>query len=63
MKKINELFVSKLKVLNIGLKDFNGNILNSGGESINVNWTPPADGDPELLEIIRKIKESSAAGQ
>ena len=62
MKKINELFVSKLKVLNIGLKDFNGNILNSGGESINVNWTPPAGGDPELLEIIRKIKESSAAG-
>ncbi|MDD3627212.1 MAG: fdrA domain protein [bacterium] len=55
-KKINSLFQTKLQVLNIGLVMFHRSIKDSGGESINMDWNPPAGGDRNLMEILRKLK-------
>jgi FdrA protein len=56
-EKINKLFQSKLVVLNIGVELFHDAIKNAEGQSINMDWRPPAGGDKKLLEIINKIKD------
>ncbi|MBP1740852.1 MAG: hypothetical protein H6Q48_3145, partial [Deltaproteobacteria bacterium] len=35
--------------INIGLSEFVESLQAQGTETIHVNWSPPAGGDPELL--------------
>ena len=56
----NKLFSTKLVVLNCGLKLFKKGIEESGGKCINMDWMPPAGGDPDLLKIIKKIKDTES---
>lgn len=55
MNKIQELFQSDVRVINIGLELFNQSILDQGKKSIQVDWKPPANGDPRLMEILEKM--------
>ena len=59
MSKINELFKSEVKVLNMGLESFKENLQEVGVETAQINWRPPAGGDPELLALLNKAEEFS----
>ncbi len=55
--KVLELFSSDLKVVNLGITDFAENLKNREGvETIHVDWSPPAGGDNELLDLLDKLK-------
>lgn len=43
-----QAFTQDLDVLNLGLASFGDNINRAGGHATNLDWRPPADGDPEL---------------
>lgn len=52
MSKINDLFKEELSVLNIGLSLFDQDYDAQNMEHATVRFSPPADGDSELLEIL-----------
>jgi len=54
---INELFNKNLKVVNTGIGSFKENLENAGAEAVQVDWKPPVDVDPKVLEIINSKKE------
>ena len=55
---INELFNKDLKVVNTGINSFKENLENAGAEAVQVDWKPPVDIDPEVMEIITANKEA-----
>jgi len=55
MSKIQELFESDIRVINVGLELFHQSILDQGKKSIQVDWKPPANGNPRLIEILEKM--------
>ncbi len=54
---INELFNKNLKVINTGIGSFKENLENAGAEAVQVDWKPPVDIDPKVMEIINSQKE------
>lgn len=54
---ISKLFASELRVVNIGLEGFHKSVLGQGARSIQVDWRPPAGGNPRLLEILAKLND------
>jgi len=60
MNKINELFKKELKVLNLGLESFKENLEKEGVESVQIDWKPPAGGDPELIKLLSRTDSFSA---
>lgn len=54
---INELFNKNLKVVNTGIGSFKENLENAGAEAVQVDWKPPVDIDPKVMEIINSKKE------
>lgn len=57
MSKINELFSSKLKVVNVGLETFHDANKHQKIECIHVDWRPAAGGNSKLLEILEKLNK------
>ncbi|MBP7864963.1 MAG: DUF1116 domain-containing protein [Acidobacteria bacterium] len=55
---ISDLFGDGLKVVNIGLESFAESIRRAGGESVHVDWRPPADLDPAATERVRARAET-----
>lgn len=51
----NNLFEKKLKVINLGLESFAASVKACGAEAIQVDFKPPAGGNPELLKILSKL--------
>ena len=51
-KKIQELFVSPLVVINVGTRLFSEALERQGIEVIQVDWKPIAGGDKELQDIL-----------
>ncbi|KQC07915.1 MAG: hypothetical protein APR54_05365 [Candidatus Cloacimonas sp. SDB] len=49
-----DLFKEKLKVVNTGLNSFKKNLTDTGTSAVQVDWKPPVEVEPELLEIIEK---------
>ena len=56
---INRLFTEKLRVVNLGLETFALSLRETGVDVIQVDWTPPAGGDPEMMEILSLLKGGS----
>ncbi len=54
---INNLFEQPLKVINTGLKSFQDSITGAGAQVVQVNWKPPVDVNPELVEILAQNKQ------
>ncbi len=54
---MNQLFDNKLKVINIGLKEFDNNLKREKVESIHVNWKPPIAMDKNIVSVINKNQE------
>jgi hypothetical protein len=53
--KLNDLLESGPIAINIGIYDFAESLQTQGIEVIHVDWTPPAGGDPEMIELLDKL--------
>lgn len=46
-----------LKVVNIGLDSFAHDLSSLGVDNVHVEWTPPANGDPQLIRMLSLLEE------
>jgi hypothetical protein len=53
--EVTSLLDQELRVVNIGLELFADALRAQGVIVAQVNWLPPADGDPELLDILDQL--------
>lgn len=53
--EIKKLLEEPLKVVNIGLEGFARDLKQQGVEVIQVDWAPPAGGDPKLADLLSKL--------
>jgi hypothetical protein len=53
--KVDRLLRRPLMVINLGLKQFADSLREQGVEVVQVDWTPPAGGDKELLDLLDKL--------
>ena len=53
--KMDDLLDQPLKVVNIGLETFAGELANDGVEVVHVDWVPPAGGNPALADLLSKL--------
>jgi len=56
---IAKLFQTDLHVVNLGLSSFAETLRDSRVPVIDVDWRPPAGGDPELIRIIDNLKSDN----
>ena len=42
-------------IVNIGVLDFSHNLQTQGAQVIQVDWSPPASGDEEILTLLDKL--------
>jgi len=59
MSKINELFNSKLNVINVGIEFFKDDILKQNASATHLEWKPPGGGKPELIQALDKLEDST----
>lgn len=52
---IKDLFGKELKVINIGLLSFKESLEDVGVKAVQVDWRPPAGGDEEVMEALKKL--------
>jgi hypothetical protein len=53
--KTDPLFDRPLKVVNAGLDGFARELESQGVAVIQVDWRPPAGGDPKLADLLAKL--------
>jgi hypothetical protein len=53
--KIEELLQEKLVVINIGLRGFAESFEQQAVEVVQVDWTPPAGGDQEMIDLLEEL--------
>jgi hypothetical protein len=52
MEPQNDLLNQPLIVINVGLNDFAENLERQEVEVVQVDWSPPAGGDQELIDLL-----------
>ena len=52
---IQKLLSEPVIVINLGLKKFAENLEIQDVEVIQVDWTPPAGGDQELIDLLEQL--------
>ena len=52
---INDLLEKPLKVINAGLEGFAKELNQQGVDVVQLDWAPPAGGDPKLADILSKL--------
>lgn len=57
----NKLFGNKVEVVNLGLESFKKDLQKQGEQVTQVDWSPPADLDQEVLDIFEKNREKIVA--
>ena len=55
MSEKPDLLKGPLKVVNIGLDGFAEELKALNVEVVNVDWSPPAGGDPKLAALLSKM--------
>jgi hypothetical protein len=50
-----KLLNEPLEVINLGLKKFAENLEAQDVKVVQVDWTPPAGGDKELIELLDRL--------
>ena len=50
-----EIVNERLVVINLGLKGFADSLEAQGVEVIQVDWVPPAGGDPEMIDLLEEL--------
>lgn len=56
MSKIEQLFKSELKVINVGLESFYHDLKKQQVSAIHVNWKPTAGGNKRMASLLSKLK-------
>lgn len=54
-ENINKILSGQLIVINIGLKGFAESIEDQEIDVVHVNWTPPAAGDQEMIDLLENL--------
>ena len=52
---LHDLLREPLSVVNIGLEGFSGELMEQQVNVIQVDWVPPAGGDPRLADLLAKL--------
>ncbi len=55
MNTIDNLFKNEITVLNIGAETFTAELKLQGINAIQLDWKPPAGGNPELIKVLDKL--------
>jgi hypothetical protein len=45
----------ELVVINVGLRGFSESLEGQGTEVAQVDWVPPAGGDPEMIDLLEDL--------
>ena len=53
--KLEELLHQGPIAINIGVADFAEALQTQGAQVVHINWTPPAGGDPELMDLLDQL--------
>ncbi len=53
--KVNQFLKTPVKVVNIGLEGFAKELEQQGVTVVQVDWAPPAGGDPKLADLLSKL--------
>lgn len=53
--KIIELLQEPIVVVNLGLKKFADSLEEQHVEVVQVDWIPPAGGDPEMIDLLDQL--------
>lgn len=56
MSKVNELFNTELKVINVGLESFYKDLKKQEVPVIHVNWRPTAGGNKKMASLLSRLK-------
>ena len=56
---IDQLLAGPVRAVNIGLSDFARDLSANGAAVVQVDWTPPAGGRPELIAALNKTNSAS----
>jgi hypothetical protein len=49
---IDKLLSEPVIVINLGLKQFGASLENQGTQVVQVDWSPPAGGDKEMMDLL-----------
>ena len=52
---IGKLLAGPLVVVNLGLKQFGVSLEEQGVDVVQVDWTPPAGGDREMMDLLDEL--------
>ena len=52
---IDKLLSTPLVVINVGLGKFADSLEEQGVEVVQVDWTPPAGGDKEMMDLLDEL--------
>ena len=52
---LRDLLHEPLSVVNIGLEGFSAELMGQQVDVIQVDWAPPAGGDPRLADLLAKL--------
>jgi hypothetical protein len=55
MNRIDELFKSELKVVNMGLESFYKDLISQRIKVIHMDWRPKAGGNPKMLNLLKRL--------
>jgi len=61
LQPIRYLFANELHIVNIGLHSFAEALHSTGAPVVEVDWKPPAGGDPELIALLDSLRASRRA--
>lgn len=53
--RLEELLGKGPVAVNLGVEDFANSLKTQGAEVIQVDWTPPAGGDREMMELLDQL--------
>ncbi|WP_157019118.1 hypothetical protein [Mesorhizobium xinjiangense] len=54
-RELKPLLANRVKVINVGLEGFVGELRACGIEVTHVDWRPPAGGDPKMAALLAKL--------
>jgi hypothetical protein len=53
--RINELLSGPIIVINLGLKQFGVSLEQQEVQVVQVDWSPPAGGDKEMMDLLDEL--------
>ena len=54
-RELGDLLDKPVTVVNIGLEGFTQELNQQGIDAVQVDWAPPAGGDPKLADLLSKL--------